>query len=145
MWLLFAIWIFFRSLDAGKIKQSKEEQEILRKVPVFRANTSEKSVAIKVYIREFFDSLSISFVADNGNYYFLNLIHGTGVLVDVIKCFRKLIITTALVTVISEMSIQYMYTQGYICLSEGVHFRLAIEDRNIFTSCLFPNIYTCIS
>jgi len=39
----------------------------------------------------------------------------------------------------------YMYPQGYICLSEGVHLKLAIEDGNIFTYCLFPNIYTYIS
>jgi len=34
---------------------------------------------------------------------------------------------------------------GYICLSEGVHLRLAIEDKNIFTYCLFPNSYTFVS
>jgi len=27
----------------------------------------------------------------------------------------------------------YMYFQGYICLSEGVRLRLAIEEQNIFT------------
>jgi len=39
----------------------------------------------------------------------------------------------------------YMYPQGYIFLSEGVHLRLAIEEKNIFTYCLFPDIYTYIS
>jgi len=34
---------------------------------------------------------------------------------------------------------------GYICLSEGVHLRLAIEEKNITTYYLFPNIYTYIS
>jgi len=38
-----------------------------------------------------------------------------------------------------------MYPQGYICLSEGVHLRLAIGDKNIFTYFLFPNIYTYVS
>jgi len=31
------------------------------------------------------------------------------------------------------------------CLSEGVHLRLAIEEKNIFTYPFFPNIYTYIS
>jgi len=39
----------------------------------------------------------------------------------------------------------YMYPQGYICLSEVVHLRLAIGDKNIFTYYLFPNIYPCFS
>ena len=26
-----------------------------------------------------------------------------------------------------------MYPQGYICLSEGVHLRLVIEEKSIFT------------
>jgi len=26
----------------------------------------------------------------------------------------------------------YMYPQGYICLSEGVHLRLSIENKNMF-------------
>jgi len=39
----------------------------------------------------------------------------------------------------------YMYLWGYICLSKGVHLRLAIEDKNIFAHYLFPNIYTYIS
>ena len=39
----------------------------------------------------------------------------------------------------------YMYPQGYIFLSEGVHLRLAIEEKYIFTYYLFPNIYTYIS
>jgi len=30
-----------------------------------------------------------------------------------------------------------MYPQGYICLSEGVHFGLAIENKNRFTYYLF--------
>jgi len=30
---------------------------------------------------------------------------------------------------------------GYICLSEGVHLRLAIEENNIFIYYLFPNTY----
>jgi len=34
---------------------------------------------------------------------------------------------------------------GYICLSEGVHLRLAIEEKNITTYYLFPNSYTYIS
>jgi len=34
---------------------------------------------------------------------------------------------------------------GYIFLSEGVHLRLAVEEKNIVTYCLFPNIYTYIS
>jgi len=34
---------------------------------------------------------------------------------------------------------------GYIFLSEGVHLRLAIEEKNSFTYSLFPNIYKCIS
>jgi len=34
---------------------------------------------------------------------------------------------------------------GYICLSEGVHLRLAIEEKYIFTYLLFPIIYTYIS
>jgi len=36
----------------------------------------------------------------------------------------------------------YMYPWGYTCLSEGVHLRLAIEGKNIFTCCLFSNFYT---
>jgi len=39
----------------------------------------------------------------------------------------------------------YMYPQGYISLSEGVHLKLTVEDRNIFTYYLIPNIYTYIS
>jgi len=35
--------------------------------------------------------------------------------------------------------------QGYICLFQGVHLRLAIEEKNIFTYHLFPNIYTYVS
>jgi len=42
-------------------------------------------------------------------------------------------------------SLGYMYPQGYICLSEGVHLRLAIEEKHIFTYLLFPNICTFIS
>jgi len=38
----------------------------------------------------------------------------------------------------------YMYPQGYICLSEGVHLSLAIEEKNIFTYHSFPNTYTYI-
>jgi len=34
---------------------------------------------------------------------------------------------------------------GYICLSEEVQLRLAIEGENIFVYYLFPNIYTHIS
>jgi len=40
----------------------------------------------------------------------------------------------------------YMYPQGYICLSEGVHLRLAIEDKiylRIFYFLIF--IHTSIS
>jgi len=36
-------------------------------------------------------------------------------------------------------------TQGYICLSEGVHLRLAEDEKNVFTYYLFPNIYTYIT
>ena len=39
----------------------------------------------------------------------------------------------------------YMYPQGYICLYEGVHLRLSIENKNVFAYYLFPNIYTYIS
>jgi len=39
----------------------------------------------------------------------------------------------------------YKYPWGYICLSEGVHLRLAIEGENIFTCCLFSNLYTYIT
>jgi len=39
----------------------------------------------------------------------------------------------------------YMYPQGYISLSEGVHLALAIEEKSIFIHYLFPNIYTYIS
>jgi len=39
----------------------------------------------------------------------------------------------------------YMYPRGYICPSEGVHLRLAIEQKNMFTYYSFPNIYTYIS
>jgi len=35
----------------------------------------------------------------------------------------------------------YIYPQGYICRSEGMHLRLAIEEKNIFTYYLFRNIY----
>jgi len=38
----------------------------------------------------------------------------------------------------------YMYPQGYICLSEGVHLRLSVEEQNVFAYNLFPNIYTYI-
>jgi len=30
---------------------------------------------------------------------------------------------------------------GYICLSEEMHLRLAIEEKNIFTYYLFRNIF----
>ena len=40
---------------------------------------------------------------------------------------------------------EYMYPQGYICLSEGVHLRLAIDEKTIFAYFLFPNIYTNVS
>jgi len=39
----------------------------------------------------------------------------------------------------------YMYPQGYICLSEGVHLRLSTEEQNMFAYNFFPNIYTYIS
>jgi len=29
---------------------------------------------------------------------------------------------------------------GYICLSKGVHLRLAEDEKNIFTCYLFPNV-----
>jgi len=38
-----------------------------------------------------------------------------------------------------------MHPQGYICLSEGVHLRLAEDEKNIFTYHLFPNIDICIT
>jgi len=38
----------------------------------------------------------------------------------------------------------YMHPQGYISLSEGVHLRLAIQEKSIFICYLFPNIYTYI-
>jgi len=38
------------------------------------------------------------------------------------------------------LNLRYMYPQGYIFLSEGVHLRLAIEENNIFTCYLFPKI-----
>jgi len=39
----------------------------------------------------------------------------------------------------------YMYPLGYICLSEGVHWRLLLEEQNISAYNLFPNIYTYVS
>jgi len=39
----------------------------------------------------------------------------------------------------------YMYPQGYICLSEGVHLRLSIEEQNIFAHDIFPNICAYIN
>jgi len=33
-----------------------------------------------------------------------------------------------------------MYPYGYICLSDGLHLRLAVEGNNTFLYCLFPNI-----
>jgi len=39
----------------------------------------------------------------------------------------------------------YMYPYGCICLSQGVHLRLAIEEKYIFTYLFFPKIYTYIS
>jgi len=39
----------------------------------------------------------------------------------------------------------YMYPQGYICLSDGVHLMLSIEEQNIFVYNIVPNIYTYIS
>jgi len=39
----------------------------------------------------------------------------------------------------------YMYPQGYICLSEGVHLRLSEDVKYISTYYLFPTIYTCIT
>jgi len=38
-----------------------------------------------------------------------------------------------------------MYPLGYICLSEWVHLRLAIEGINTFIHYVFLNIYTYIS
>jgi len=38
-----------------------------------------------------------------------------------------------------------MYPWGYICLSEWVHLRLAIEGKNIFACCLFSNLYAYIT
>jgi len=31
----------------------------------------------------------------------------------------------------------YMYPQGYICLSEGVHLRLSTEEQNTFEIIIF--------
>jgi len=42
-------------------------------------------------------------------------------------------------------NLRYMHPQVYICLSEGVHLRLAKGDKNIFTYYMFPNIYTYVS
>jgi len=39
----------------------------------------------------------------------------------------------------------YMYPSGYICLSEGVHLKLAIEGKNMFIYYSFPIIYAYIS
>jgi len=38
----------------------------------------------------------------------------------------------------------YIYPQVYICLSQVVHLRFAIEGKNIFTYYLFSNTYTYI-
>jgi len=38
----------------------------------------------------------------------------------------------------------FAYPKEYICLSEGIHLRLATEVKYIFTYLLFPNIYTFI-
>jgi len=38
-----------------------------------------------------------------------------------------------------------MYTRGYICLSEGVHLRFAVEEKNKFTYYLFPNTYISLN
>jgi len=38
----------------------------------------------------------------------------------------------------------YLYPWECIFLSEGVHLRLAIESKNIFTCCLFSNICTSV-
>jgi len=43
------------------------------------------------------------------------------------------------------LSITGVPNLGYICLSEGVHLRLAIEGKIIFTCCLFSNICTYIT
>jgi len=43
------------------------------------------------------------------------------------------------------LNLGYMYPWGYICLSKGVHSRLAIEGKNIFTCCLFSNLYTYVT
>jgi len=39
----------------------------------------------------------------------------------------------------------YMHPQGYICLSEGIHLRLSIEEKIYLHNILFPNSYTHIS
>jgi len=36
----------------------------------------------------------------------------------------------------------YMYPQGYICLSEGVHLRLAIEKKYIYIIFVSKYLYT---
>jgi len=38
-------------------------------------------------------------------------------------------------------NLEYMYPYGYICQSKGVHLRLAIEEKYIFTYLIFPKIY----
>jgi len=66
------------------------------------------------------------------------------------KCNKKILSCTWIVsrcktTRAGVPNLGYIYPQGYICLSEGVHLRLATEEKNIFTYYLFPNIHTCIS
>jgi len=45
-------------------------------------------------------------------------------------------------------NLEYMYPQGYICLSEGVHLRLAIEEKSIFkkisVNIIFKNHYMLV-
>jgi len=39
----------------------------------------------------------------------------------------------------------YMYPHEFICLSQGVHLMISIEEQNIFAYNIVPNIYTHIS
>jgi len=51
--------------------------------------------------------------------------------------------TISFKTVVTNLG--YKYPQGYICLSEGVHLRLAIEEQNIFAYNFFQRfIHTSV-
>jgi len=61
------------------------------------------------------------------------------------KCDPAYLRTNSAASKSGVPNLGYMYPQGYICLSEGVHLRLAEDEKNIFTYYLFPNIYTYIT